>query len=164
MRLRTFPTAQLELEQINIALRRAYPPPPPTRRNLGALAQTIRDLRAIAATIAIAIVPVLVLILAWSKSVDPLGDAKLNNAPPQAQRAKPSPTPRYTQFGDQLKVTMPDGRWLTATYVGQHNDWKDLPWTGNKVGDARWLWSCKHYFIWVAPLTPANATPTWIDP
>jgi hypothetical protein len=153
MRPRIFPTAQAELAQINEALRRAYTPPKPPTPNLGAIALTI----------AIPIAPVVALMLAWSKSVDPMGDAKLNNAPP-VKVAAPSSTPRYTQLGDQFVADMPDGRPVAATYVGQHNDWKDLPWTGNKVGDARWLWAYKHWFIWVAPLSPANATPTWIDP
>jgi hypothetical protein len=148
MRARTFPTTEAELEQICLALRRAYPPTP--RR---APTFTVGHIIFICGVL---LVPIVLTPWPWGRmAADPLGDAKLNNA-------KPDPTP--IQVGGKWLTELPDGRKVVATYVGYHNDWKDLPWTGNRVGDARWLWAYNHYFVWIAPLTPANATPTWIDP
>jgi hypothetical protein len=111
----------------------------------------------------------------WPKVVDPQPmyrpDAVANNhAPPQLAS---SPTPRRTKAdlrpADQFIAYMPDGREIVVTWVvdypGQNMyRWEDLPWTGNKIGDARYVWSYCHWFVWTVPLTSANATPTWIDP
>jgi|GraSoi_2013_60cm_1033757.scaffolds.fasta_scaffold00855_2 hypothetical protein len=164
MRARLFETAQLELEQISVALQRAY------GRESSTAAKPKRRLKLPAFSFGQILYVLGLLLLGgvllhpWQRSVDPLGDAKLNNAPPVKVGEPPSPTLHPVRLGDQFMAEMPDGRWLTATYVGQHRDWNDLPWTGNKVGDARYVWALKHWFIWAAPLTPANATPTWIDP
>ena len=75
-----------------------------------------------------------------------------HSAPPRSiviDPAKPTPTPRYTKPGDQWFAELPDGRRVLATYVQDYSGqrisrWKDLPWTGNKIGDARYLWEYKH--------------------
>ena len=164
MRPRIFPTAQAELEQINVALRRAYEPPPPTRQNSRALAQTIRDLGALASTIAIAIVPVVALMLAWSKPADPMGDAKLNNAPKNQlirHEGAVEPVVKQLVVGDivEFKEDFPG---LKAIVQESVHMWEELPWTGNKIGDARYVFASKHWFVWLKPSTAL--TPTWIDP
>jgi hypothetical protein len=163
MRPRLFATAQLGLEQINVALRRAYPPP---RSNRAAFAQAIKDLGMLAKTIAIVLVPVVLFILAWSKPVDPLADAKLNNAPVVAAPTPP-PAVKYYKNGDQ--ITFKDFPGIVCTVTGDYATarYDDLPWTGNRLYDTRYVTADKHWYIWMLPrLVRANtlATPTWIDP
>ena len=81
MRPRLFETAQLELEQISVALQRAH------GREPSIVAKPKRRLKLPAFSFG-QILYVLgllflggVLLHPWQKSVDPLGDAKLNNAP-----------------------------------------------------------------------------------
>jgi hypothetical protein len=165
MRPRFFPTADLELEQIIESLRRAYPPSQKGRLRLdpGLL-------------ILCGIIGFVVGIFrfAWSPTVDPLGDARLNNAASAdghksvRNLAQPTPisigdaTPEPVYVGQWLLVHMPDGRHVPAHVVGQHEQWKDPPWNGNTIGDARYVWAQKAYFVWLTPLK--GGSPTWIDP
>jgi hypothetical protein len=56
----------------------------------------------------------------------------------------------------------PDGRHVRATVryavVGQ----KDLPLSGNHIGDARYVAGDKHWYVWL--IQSANSAPAWIDP
>ena len=170
MRPRFFPTAQAELEQINVALRRAYePPPPPPKRPAFSFGPILYILGLLLLAG--------VLLHPWQKSVDPLGDAKLNNAKPipRAELIKWNPhVPRATlvnlgeplehigtvNWGDTFWVMMPDGRWIVVTAMGRANRVEELPLTGNRIGDARWVGdSC---FVWLNPI--GLTIPTWIDP
>jgi hypothetical protein len=77
------------------------------------------------------------------------------------------PVHRYTRPGDSWVAQLPDGRYILATYVVDYPGqsmyrWEDLPWTGNKIGDARYVYASKHWFLWLKP-NPA-LTPIWIDP
>ncbi len=92
--------------------------------------------------------------------------------------AMPSPTPIVRDYapraelvqndfaprpvGDAFDVQMPDGRHARATVryavVGQ----KDLPLSGNHIGDARYVAGDKHWYVWLT--SSANTAPTWIDP
>ena len=56
---------------------------------------------------------------------------------------------------------MPDGRWVVATAIGRAKSQEDLPWTGNKIGDARWIG--EQCFVWLNPIGQTNH-PLWIDP
>lgn len=128
--------------------------------------------------------------LAWPRgpSADPLGDARLNNArptPTPAVAPAPAPAlraelvrvnpnvPRATlvnlgtpviptkvQMGDTFWVQMPDQRWIVANAMGHANRLEELPLTGNRIGDARWIG--EHCFVWLNPIGQIN--PTWIDP
>ncbi len=130
-----------------------------------------------------------ILLHPWQKSVDPLGDAKLSNARPTPTPAALAPTsvpaaraelvranpnvPRaalvslgapvaqkFVEWGESFWVQMPDSRWIVATAIARANRVEELPLTGNKVGDARWI--DKHCFVWLNPIGQTN--PMWIDP
>jgi hypothetical protein len=64
--------------------------------------------------------------------------------------------------GDAFGVQMPDGCHVRATVrhavVGQN----DLPLSGNHIGDARYVASDKHWYVWL--IQSANSAPAWIDP
>src|SRR5258708_2363153 len=76
MRPRIFPTAQAELEQINVTLRRAYPTPARRRAHTFTVAHIIF-------ICGVLLVPIVVTPWPWGRmAADPLSDAKLNNAPP----------------------------------------------------------------------------------
>src|SRR6267142_3299036 len=126
--------------------------------------------------------------LAWPRgpSADPLGDARLNNAqatptpapaisvpvPPRAELVRLNPNvPRATlvslgtpliptkvQMGDTFWVQMPDTRWIVANAMGRAKSQEELPLTGNRIGDARWIG--EHCFVWLNPIGQIN--PTWI--
>jgi hypothetical protein len=156
MRPRSFLTAGLELQQIGEALRQAYPLPQKKRRHFG---PDLKVLLYLGLYLALLFV---VLLLAWSPTADPLGDAKLNNAPRSA--ASPTPTThqqRVNQLGDTFLI--PDKQHI-AIYVGDQVHWEDLPWTGNHIGDARYVWDVKRWYIWLVPAESEDGTPTWTDP
>jgi hypothetical protein len=125
--------------------------------------------------------------LAWPRgpSADPIGDGRLNNAQatpapavsvpaPRAELVRLNPNvPRATlvnlgtpviptkvQMGDTFWVQMPDSRWIVAAAMGRANRLEELPLTGNRIGDARWIG--EHCFVWLNPIGQTN--PTWIDP
>src|SRR5258707_7281483 len=128
--------------------------------------------------------------LAWPRtpSADPIGDGRLNNAratPTPVTSIAPAPAPRAelvrlnpnvpraalvtlgtpvaqksVQWGESFWVQMPDSRWIVATAMGRTNRVEELPLTGNKVGDARWIG--EHCFVWLNPI--GQTLPTWIDP
>src|SRR5260221_85799 len=113
-------------------------------------------------------------------SADPIGDARLNNARPTATPVAIAPVPipalraelvrlnpnvpRATvvnlgtphsqttklQWGDSFWVQVPDQRWVVATAIARANRLEELPLTGNKVGDARWIG--EHWFVWLNPI------------
>jgi hypothetical protein len=165
MRPRLFPTAQAGLDHISVTLRRAYPP---RRRssNLRALALAISDLGMLARTIAIVLVPVVALMFAWNKPVDPMADARLSNA--RVTPAAPvAPVAKYYKNGDV--ITFKDFPGIVCCVTGDYatSRYEDLPWTGNHLYDTRYVTTDKHWYIWMLPrLVRANtlATPTWIDP
>ena len=64
------------------------------------------------------------------------------------------------QLGESTWVHMPDGRWVVATFVGVGKSQSDLPLTGNRIGDARYVG--EHCWVWLRPIGQTN--PTWIDP
>ncbi len=66
----------------------------------------------------------------------------------------------YVQEGESFWVHMPDRRWIVATAMGRAKSQEELPLTGNRIGDARWI--DPHYFIWLKPIGQTSAT--WIDP
>jgi hypothetical protein len=68
--------------------------------------------------------------------------------------------PKKVQVGESFWGQMPDGRWIVATAMGWTKSWEDLPWTGNRIGDARWIG--KHCYVWLNPI--GQTSPTWIDP
>jgi hypothetical protein len=124
--------------------------------------------------------------LAWPRTnADPIGDGRLNNAratptpaisvpAPRAELVRLNPNvpratlvnlgtpsiPKLVQMGDTFWVQMPDSRWIVATAMGDANRLEELPLTGNRIGDARWI--DKHCFVWLNPI--GQTTATWIDP
>lgn len=124
--------------------------------------------------------------LAWPRTnADPIGDGRLNNAratptpvaiapAPRAELIRLNPNvPRATlvnlgtpvvptkvQMGESFWVQMPDQRWIVASAMGRANRLEELPLTGNRIGDARWIG--EHCFVWLNPIGQTN--PTWIDP
>jgi hypothetical protein len=68
--------------------------------------------------------------------------------------------PKKVQVGESFWGQMPDGRWIVATAMGWTKSWEELPWTGNRIGDARWIG--KHCYVWLNPI--GQTSPTWIDP
>src|SRR5258708_28476673 len=157
MRPRLFETAQLELEQISVALQPLILP--------SAACPNAGDRSVEPTSFSGFLVYLLGLALVGEVMVH-------HSAPPRSiviDPAKPTPTPRYTKPGDQWFAELPDSRRVLATYVQDYSGqrisrWKDLPWTGNKIGDARYLWEYKHWFIWLAPVGANLNSPTWIDP
>jgi len=100
------------------------------------------------------------------KATPPIPRAELVKWNPHVPRAElvslGQPTPKYGKFnwGDTFWVMMPDGRWIVVTAMGRANTPEELPLTGNRIGDARWVGdSC---FVWLNPIGQTN--PTWIDP
>ena len=152
MRPRFSLSATAELEAVSAALCRAYAPAK-SRRRFGPDLIVLFYLGLYLSIIS------LMLLLVWSRPADPLADAILNNAPSSA--ASPTPTPkRAPQLGDSF--ALPDYPRL-ATYVGQHSRWEDLPWTANHIGDARYVWESKHWYIWLVPPAVVNsAFEGWI--
>jgi hypothetical protein len=79
---------------------------------------------------------------------------------PRAELVQNDFAPR--PVGDAFGVQMPDGRHVRATVryavVGQN----DLPLSGNHIGDARYVASDKHWYVWL--IQSANSAPAWIDP
>jgi hypothetical protein len=79
---------------------------------------------------------------------------------PRAELVQNDFAPR--PVGDAFGVQMPDGRHFRATVryavVGE----KDLPLSGNHIGDARYVASDKHWYVWL--IQSANSAPAWIDP
>src|SRR5258708_7855483 len=125
--------------------------------------------------------------LAWPRgpSADPIGDARLNNARATPTPVMPVPAARAelvranpnvpraalvslgapvaqksVEWGESFWVQMPDRRWIVATAIARANRLEELPLTGNKVGDARWIG--EHCFVWLNPI--GQTSPTWIDP
>jgi hypothetical protein len=49
-------------------------------------------------------------------------------------------------------------RYVRYAVVGQ----KDLPLSGNHIGDARYVADDKHWYVWL--IQSANSAPAWIDP
>ena len=82
MRPRFFPTAQAELDHINVALRRAYPSTQRTKRSRKPFRLPSVSLGPVIYVLGLVLLGA-ILLHPWQKSVDPLGDAKLSNAPPQ---------------------------------------------------------------------------------
>ncbi len=158
-RSRFFPTAQKELERVSVALRAAYAQPPRQRIRIWE-----RNFPWELVYVLFAVIPICALFILPHNPADPLADARVDNAPQVASTPVPPPKPKEIHFGDHFNVTMPDGRLISGTYVGQANQWQDLPWTGNKIGDPRYLWEYKHWFIWLAPVGANLNRPTWIDP
>lgn len=139
MRPRTFPTAQLELEHINVALHRAYDPP---KRRL-----KLRCFGFWPMALALVLFPLILV----RPSAGPL-DAKL--AEIESDTRHP---------GSLWKdMWLPDGRRRDMVYRGDVKRSEDLPKTGNKLYD---IWSCSgddSYWVWI-PAIGSNV-PTWIDP
>ena len=79
---------------------------------------------------------------------------------PRAELVQNDFAPR--PVGDAFDVQMPDGRHARAivryAVVGQ----KDLPLSGNHIGDARYVAGNKHWYVWM--IQSANSAPAWIDP
>jgi hypothetical protein len=155
MRPRFLYGPQVELEQIGQALRRAYAPPPkppaPARARFSLM------------PVAGSIVFILGIILAPMVLLGILAD--------QSNRScRPTPVIHRMQVGDYFIADLPDGRHIVATARSSERRWEDLPWTGNHIGDAKFVgdpykFPIKgHWFVWMKPLGKTNATPTWIDP
>lgn len=122
--------------------------------------------------------------LAWPRgpSANPIGDNNAQATPtpvmsvpaPRAEVVRLNPNvpraalvslgapfqPKTVQMGESFWGQMPDGRWIVATAIGRLNRWEELPWTGNRIGDARWIG--KHCYVWLNPI--GQTYPTWIDP
>jgi hypothetical protein len=63
---------------------------------------------------------------------------------------------------DAFGVQMPDGRHVRATVRSAVVGQKDLPLSGNHIGDARYVAGEGHWYLWL--IQSANSAPTWIDP
>src|SRR5260221_5315418 len=120
MRARLFETAQLELEQISVALQRAYGRESSTaekrKRRLKLPAFSFGQILYVLGLLLLGGV----LLHPWQRSVDPLGDAKLNNAPPVKVGEPPSPTLHPVRLGDLFIAELPDDHWITATKYGRY--------------------------------------------
>lgn len=84
-------------------------------------------------------------------------------APPRAQLVslgEPQLQDEPVSQGESFWVHMPDGRWIVATYVARASQLSELPMSGNRVGDARYVG--EQAYIWLRPVGGVN--PTWIDP
>jgi hypothetical protein len=99
---------------------------------------------------------------AWSPNVDPLGDAKLNNAP-AVVAATPSPTPQPTQLVVHDFAPRPVGGRCVNGFVRLPVEFiNDLPLKGNLLGDMRFVQSDGHFWVWTTPA--GSIAPSWIDP
>jgi hypothetical protein len=156
MRPRLFSRADLELQHFSAELRRAYSPAPAKRQF------RFQFLEPGLVIVGVVLILVTLLFMAvWTPSIDTAALMRINNAPNSA--ASPAPTPKsVTQLGDSF--TLPDKRHSLATYIGQHSRWEDLPWTANHVGDARYVWEAKQWYIWLVPAGSEDGTPAWINP
>lgn len=169
----------VQLEEATKALRRAHTPekPKPQPRGRGPI---------VSPGFLVGFVAMVVTLgwLAWPRTpnADPLGDGRLNNAPAEADPfADPQVRARLAYFrsiiheyglptvGEQRMMQLPDGRDILITYHGQAQQWEDLPWTGNKLGDC--FTFDGNFWIWAYPSAKALPigtihlqTPTWVDP
>ena len=60
---------------------------------------------------------------------------------------------------------MPDGRKISSTIrtpVTTLYDLLHLPGGGNQIGDARYVFTDGHWYVWLQPL--AGGVAQWIDP
>jgi hypothetical protein len=65
--------------------------------------------------------------------------------------------------GHWFNVRMPDGRLVAALVKTPVSAFSGLPWSGNQIGDTRYVANEGHWYVWLAR-SAAIPTPTWIDP
>src|SRR5258708_18141387 len=64
--------------------------------------------------------------------------------------------------GSYFNVELPDGRRIHAIVQAAVNGIVSLPFTGNRIGDARYVANEGHWYVWAVPLH--GNTASWIDP
>ena len=64
--------------------------------------------------------------------------------------------------GGHFNVELPDGRRIHGIVQGAVNGIVGLPFTGNRIGDARYVANEGHWYVWAVPLH--GSTASWIDP
>jgi hypothetical protein len=62
--------------------------------------------------------------------------------------------------GHYFNVELPDGRRIHSIVRAAVNGVGSLPFTGNRIGDARY--AAGHWYVWTVPLH--GNTASWIDP
>src|SRR5260221_8937592 len=157
--------AASEAEATMAALRRRYQPPPP-RSHFGWLGLLIAVFLGY-------------LCAHFSdgnrRAPDPVERYRL---PAAIASPMPSPTPVVRDYasravlvqndfaprpvGDSFNVVMPDGQHVHATVRYAVARLGDLPLTGNHIGDAHYVASGKHWYVWLTG--SANTAPARIDP
>jgi len=90
-------------------------------------------------------------------------DQIANNGEHFAPRALPieedhAPRP----VGDYFNVEMPDGRHIHSVVRAAVTFANQLPFTGNRIGDARYVAGEQSWYVWTLPL--GGNTAQWIDP
>jgi hypothetical protein len=79
---------------------------------------------------------------------------------PRAELVQNDFAPR--PVGGAFGVQMPDGRHVRTTVRYAVVSQNDLPLSGNHIGDARYVASDKHWYVWL--IQSANSAPARIDP
>ncbi len=132
--------------------------------------------------------------LAWPRgpSVDPIGDARLNNAraTPTPVAIAPAPVPIPAPRAELVRANPNVPRATIVNLGTPHLETTKLQWGDSfwvQMPDQRWIvataiaranreeelpltgnqigdarWIDKHYFVWLNPIGQTN--PTWIDP